>query len=97
MARGHKIDAAVPLSPVLFKRYNNHVSAQLGSMPMGTRVVTYAGYADEIPGCYECESALFRDELKFWSKRREYDSAIERLGLHGSRSYRGPLGWAPPR
>ena len=31
---------------------------------MGTRVVTYAGYADEIPACYDCELSLFRDELK---------------------------------
>jgi SAM-dependent methyltransferase len=51
MASGHKIDSGVPLSPVLFKRYNNYVAAQLGSMPLGTRVVTYAGYADEIPAC----------------------------------------------
>jgi SAM-dependent methyltransferase len=97
MARGHKIDAAVPLSPVLFKRYNNYVAAQLGSMPVGTRVVTYAGYADEIPACYDCESALFQDELKLWIKNREYDLVIERLGLGSSRSYRGPNGWASPR
>lgn len=97
MARGHKIDATVPLSPLLFKRYNSYVAAQLGARPIGTRVVTYAGYADEIPACYDCESALFRDELKLWVKRREYDPDIERLGLHTSRSYRGPIGWAPPR
>ena len=97
MARGHKIDSAVLLSPLLFKRYNNYVAANLGSMPIGTRVVTYAGYADEIPTCYHCELALFRDELKLWIKRREYDPAIERLSLSPSRSYRGPNGWASPR
>ena len=97
MVRGHKIDSAVPLSPVLFKRYNNYVASNLGSMPMGTRVVTYAGYADEIPACYQCESALFRDELKLWIKHREHDPAIERLSLSPSRSYHGPRGWASPR
>jgi len=97
MARQHKIDAAVTLSPLLFKSYNHHVATQLGTMPPGTRVVTYAGYADEIPACYECELALFRDELKLWIKRREYDPDIERLSLRSSRSYRGPIGWAPPR
>jgi SAM-dependent methyltransferase len=97
MAGGHKIDAAVPLSPLLFRRYNRHVVEQLGAMPMGTRAVTYAGYADEIPACYDCESTLFEDELKLWIKRREYDPEIERLGLHTSRSYRGPSGWGPPR
>ena len=97
MARGHKIDSAVPLSPVLFKRYNNYVAAQLGAKPIGTRVVTYAGYADEIPACYGCEMTLFRDELKLWIKNQEYDPAIERLGLGSSRSYHGPAGWASPR
>lgn len=97
MARGHKIDSAVPLSPVLFKRYNNYVATNLGSRPIGTRVVTYAGYADEIPACYECESALFRNELKLWIKQREHDPAIDQLSLSPSRSYHGPSGWASPR
>ena len=30
MARGQKIDSAIPLSPALFKRYNNYVAAQPG-------------------------------------------------------------------
>ena len=97
MARGHKIDATISLSPLLFKRYNRYVAAQLGAMPIGTRAVTYAGYADEIPACYDCESALFGDELKLWIKRREDDPDIERLGLHTSRSYRGQIGWGPPK
>lgn len=97
MARQHKIDAAVTLSPLLFKRYNHYVATQLGTRPPGTRVVTYAGYADEIPACYECELALFQDELKLWIKRREHDPDIERLRLRSSRSYRGPIGWGPPR
>ncbi|MGH8093611.1 MAG: methyltransferase domain-containing protein [Chthoniobacterales bacterium] len=97
MDRGYRIDSAVPLSPMLFKKYNNHVAAQLGSMPIGTRVVTYAGYADEIPACYDCASTLFQDELKLWIKQGAFDPAIEALGLGPSRSYRGPSGWAPPR
>jgi len=97
MARGRKIDSAIPLSPVLFKRYNNYVAAHLGSMPIGTRVVTFAGYADEIPLCYRYELALFRDELKLWIKHCAHDPAIERLKLSPSRSYRGPNGWASPR
>jgi len=97
MIRGNKIDGSVPLSPVLFKKYNSYVAAQLGDMPIGTRVATYAGYADEIPACYDCELALFHDELKLWIKRREYDADIETLGLRASRSYRGPIGWMTPR
>jgi SAM-dependent methyltransferase len=94
---GHKIDTDVPLSPALFKRYTRHVADQLGSMPLGTRVVSYAGYGDEVPACYDCELALFRDDLKLWIKRRDYDPDAEELGLAARRSYRGSLGWAPPR
>jgi SAM-dependent methyltransferase len=97
MFHGHKIDSVIPLSPTLFKRYTRHVAAQLGERPIGTRVVTYAGYADDIPSCYYCESALFGDDLKLWIKQREYESEIERFGLNISRSYRGTIGWVPPR
>ena len=97
MFTGHKIDRTVPLSPTLFKRYTSHVSTQLGSKPLGTRVVTYMGYADDIPSCYDCESTLFGGDLKLWIKRREYDADIECLGLKVSRSHRGSGGWAPPR
>src|ERR1700730_3918019 len=94
---GHKIDRAVPLSPTLFKSYTSHVAAQLGTKPIGTRVVTYMGYADDIPSCYDCESTLFGDDLKLWIKRREYEPDIELLGLRISRSHRGSAGWAAPR
>ena len=94
---GHKIDAAIPLSANLFRKYTQHVANQLGARPMGTRVVTYAGYANDIPACYDCEMALFRDDLKLWIKNREHDPELERLGLRVSRSYRGASGWRPPR
>lgn len=97
MFDGHKIDRAVPLSSALFKTYTRHVSAQLGAKPIGTRVVTYMGYADDIPACYECEEALFGDDLKLWIKQREHEPDIERLGLIVSRSHRSARGWAPPR
>lgn len=94
---GHKIDAEIPLSPALFKKYTRHVAAQLGAQPLGTHVVTYMGYADDIPACYECEATRFGDDLKLWIKRRAYDPDIEQLGLRISRSYRGTLGWVAPR
>ena len=94
---GHKIDAEIPLSPALFKKYTRHVAAQLGAQPLGTHVVTYMGYADDIPACYECEATRFGDDLKLWIKCRAYDPDIEQLGLRISRSYRGTLGWVAPR
>lgn len=94
---GHKLDRAVNFSPELFKRYTSYVADQLGSLPLGTRVVTYMGYADDVPACYHCEQTLFGDDLKLWIRNREYDRDIERLGLGVPRSYRGSQGWAPPR
>ena len=94
---GHRIDATVPLTISLFKTYIRYVSAQLGGRPLGTLVVTYAGYADEIPSCYDCEATYFEDDLKLWVKRREYDSALDKIGLAPARSYRGVTGWRPPR
>ena len=94
---GHQIDRAVPLSIALFKQYTRYVADQLGRMPMATRVVTYAGYGDEVPACYECEETFFSDDLKLWTKAREYDPEIERLALRTGRSYRGSHGWAPRR
>jgi SAM-dependent methyltransferase len=94
---GHKIDSAIPLSAALFKKYTCHVAGQLGERPIGTRVVTYMGYADDIPACYDCETTRFGDDLKLWIKTREYEPDIERLGLRASRSYRGSIGWASPR
>ena len=95
--QGWKLDHSVPLSPALFKRYTSQVAARLGARPIGTRVVTYAGYADELPACYACESALFRDDLKLWIKSREYEPDLEHLAAGVSRSYRGSIGWQPPR
>jgi SAM-dependent methyltransferase len=93
----HRIDSDVPLSIELFKRYTSNVAAELGARRIGTRVVTYMGYADEIPACYTCERVLFGDDLKLWIKTREYDPALEALGLSASRSYRGSNGWESPR
>jgi SAM-dependent methyltransferase len=94
---GYRIDKAVALAPELFKRYTNYVSDQLGKQPLGTRVVTYMGYADDIPACYDCEVTFFGDDLKLWIKNRAYDADAERLGFRASRSYHGSQGWAPPR
>lgn len=95
MFQGNKIDREVPLSPELFKKYTCHVSAQLGARPVGTRVATYMGYANDIPSCYSCESTQFGDDLKLWTKEREYDPDLESFKV--SRSYHGSAGWKSPR
>ena len=95
MFQGNKIDRAVPLSPELFKKYTRHVSAQLGARPMGTRVATYMGYANDIPSCYSCEATHFDNDLKLWIKQREYDPDLENFKV--SRSYHGSAGRGPMR
>ena len=97
MFQRQKIDSSVPFSKALFKKYTSYVAVQLGNKPIGTRVVTYAGYADEIPACYDCEQALFGDDLKLWIKTRDYAPENERFGLGVSRSLRGTFGWYSPR
>lgn len=90
MDYGKKIDSAIQLSPMLFRRYTSYVASQLGLRPLGTRVVTYMGYADEIPSCYSCESALFGDDLRLWVKTAAYDPEIEGFAFSRSRSYAVP-------
>jgi SAM-dependent methyltransferase len=71
MFQRQKIDSLVPLSKALFEKYTGYVADQLGNRPIGTRVVTYAGSASEIPACYDCKQALIEDTLKLWIKMRE--------------------------
>jgi SAM-dependent methyltransferase len=97
MFQQQKIDSSVPFSKALFKKYTSYVAVQLGNRPIGTRVVTYAGYADEIPACYDCAQALFGDDLKLWIKTRDYAPENEWFGLGVSRSLRGASGWYSPR
>ncbi len=94
---GYRIDSAIPLAPELYQKYTRHVAAELAQQPLGTRVASYMGYAEDIPDCYTCDNALFDDDLKFWVKTRAHDAELERLRLRSPRSYRGARGWAPPR
>ncbi len=94
---GPVIDRTIPLEPGLRSRYTRHLAAQLGGRPLGTRVATYGGYANEVPACYDCVQAGFGDELKIWCKTREFDPGLEQLALTGARSYRGAGGWGEPR
>jgi SAM-dependent methyltransferase len=72
MFQQQKIDSSIPLSTALFTKYTGYVAVQLGNRPIGTRVVTYAGCAGEIPACYDCKQTLIGDDLKLWIKTCEY-------------------------
>jgi hypothetical protein len=53
------------------------------------------GYANDIPSCYSCVSTHFGDDLKLWTKEREYDPDLENFKV--SRGYHGSSGWRAPR
>lgn len=55
----------------LYLKCVKHVAAELARKPIGTRVVTYAGCAYEVPKCYDCQLSSFGEHLKLWVKVRE--------------------------
>jgi SAM-dependent methyltransferase len=65
-----KIDSTVELSKNLYRKYAEHVAAQLAAAPLGTRVATYCGSFEEVPLGYCCLDTLRSDGLKFWEKTR---------------------------
>jgi SAM-dependent methyltransferase len=65
------IDSTVRFSDRLYERYTRHVATQLARAPLGTRLVTYYGFCEEVPIGYECEEYSLCDALKLWRKTRE--------------------------
>ncbi|MEZ0390132.1 MAG: class I SAM-dependent methyltransferase [Verrucomicrobium sp.] len=61
-----QIDADVELKTQLYGIYTRYVAGQLAELPLGTRVVTYAGHCEEIPDGYECNRTAFGGQLKLW-------------------------------
>lgn len=70
--QAYQIDATVELKVQLYDIYTRYVSAQLSELPVGARVVTYAGQCDEIPQGYECHRTAFGGQLKLWVHTRRY-------------------------
>lgn len=63
-----KIDETVELSPNNFKVFSDHIKKEWSKMPIGTRVVTYHAYLDQIPNNYQLISMHFDGLLKCWEK-----------------------------
>lgn len=70
-----KIDTSVELSKTLYEEYTRHVCSELARAPLGTRVVTYCGFCEEVPVCYDCVDSSFDDTLKLWQKTRDCPTA----------------------
>jgi hypothetical protein len=63
-----KIDDKIAYSNELYNYYSCYLHTQLEEMPVGTRVVTYCSWGDEIPPGYQLVESQFENLLKFWMK-----------------------------
>lgn len=64
------IDQTVTLDKMLYTLYTQYMREQLDKMPLGTRLVTYFSFMDEVPDSYKIKSAEIDLKLKFWEKMR---------------------------
>jgi SAM-dependent methyltransferase len=62
------IDKELELNKELFFKYSIYVRKQLGKMPLGTKLVTYFAYSEEIPLHYKVVSVHLEGKLKMWEK-----------------------------
>lgn len=57
------IDTTIPLDKTLYHAYAAYVKAQLDRLPIGTKLVTYFSYFDEVPASYKIVSRAFDGKL----------------------------------
>jgi len=69
--KGSRMNETLPVFVNLYLKCVKHVAAELARKSIGTRVVTYAGCAHEVPNCYDCQLSTFGEHLKLWVKVRE--------------------------
>lgn len=65
-----QIDSSIARSSSLYIYYSSYLAHILDFMDVGTRLVTYHGYNDEIPNSYELVDTYKDDLLKMWIKTR---------------------------
>ena len=63
-----KIDYKIQHSLSLYNYYNSYLFNQLEKMPVGTRVVTYHTWDDQMPSGYHIVNSEFDKLLKFWMR-----------------------------
>lgn len=68
-----KLDKTIIHSVNHYSVYNNFVKAQLDTLPLGTKVITYHGYHDEIPLSYKTVTKEYDDKLVLWEKTKIHD------------------------
>lgn len=63
-----QIDKKVIPNKNLYYSYTQYVRKELSKTPLGTRLVTYYSFGDEIPEGFDIEFTAFNGELNFWKK-----------------------------
>jgi len=62
------IDSSIGLQRRLYDDYSLAVREKLNTMPLGTKLVTYFSYSDEVPDTYQVKLKEFDGRLKLWEK-----------------------------
>lgn len=63
-----KINDEIELSRELYEKYSDYVKEQLDLKPIGTKLVTYYSFLNEVPDSYKVQFSALDDKLKFWQK-----------------------------
>jgi SAM-dependent methyltransferase len=64
-----RMDTEIELNRALYDEYSAYVKVQLDGMPIGTKLVTYYSYLNEIPASYVLVFSNENEKLKFWEKK----------------------------
>ena len=64
-----RMDNSKETSTKKFLMYSHFVREEFDKLPVGTKIVTYYAYSNQIPDSYELESVHFEGTLKYWVKK----------------------------
>ncbi len=70
LLKDDSIDKKIDLSKELFIEYSRFIRKHLSKMPVGTKLVTYFAFSEEIPKHYAVVSSELEGRLKYWVKTR---------------------------
>ncbi len=62
------IDESVEVNEENYSKFSAYLKKEWTKMPVGTRIVTYHTYLDQIPDCYTLVEMHFEGLLKCWEK-----------------------------
>jgi cyclopropane fatty-acyl-phospholipid synthase-like methyltransferase len=66
-----RMDNLKDTSTKKFIKYSHFLKEQFDKLPIGTKIVTYYAYSNQVPNSYELESIHFDGTLKYWVKKHK--------------------------